>query len=119
MTKDEVIAEIKHIHSEYNNPHGKEIKPSFKYVVVMNDTDDYIVTSSLPIADEKAIEYGNKLQDWASVYEVVYSESDKTYKARGIHTYHFYDKSFRDDFFMCDRSMHVAWRTRGDLLEVC
>ena len=119
MTKDDVLREIKLIHSEYDKPNGKCIKPSFKYLVVMNNTDDFIVTTSLSLADEKAIEYGTKFQDWVSVYEIIYSESDKTYKAKGIHTYVFYKKDFVDDFMLCDREMHVAWRTRGSLLEIC
>lgn len=119
MTKEDVLKEIKVIHNEYDKPNGKCIKPSFKYIVVMNDSDDFIVTTSLHSADEKAIEYGDKLQDWASVYEVIYSESDKTYKAKGLHTYVFYKKDFEDYLVLCDREMHVAWRTRGDLLEIC
>ena len=107
--------EISEIHKAYNDG-NKSIEPSFKYIVVL-DNDNFIVTQNLDVAQEKAIEYGNKTDDFVTIYEVR-QVSDATYRTKLRYSYHPAYKELREESDLRD-CMHIAWRTRGELLEVC
>ena len=108
--------EIQHIHREYEKG-IKNIKPSFNYIVVKTMTDDFIVTRTLDQAKDKAIEYGDKEQELFDIYEVQ-QYPDGSYRAVIIFSYNFYKKELFEEYEI-HNCMHIAWRTRGDLLEVC
>lgn len=109
--------EIKRIHDEYYNG-GKFIKPSFKYIVVIDQTfgqhgDDFYVCNLLDKAKEKALELLSLTKEWVEIYEV--REYKDGFKAVEIFTIHNFDKVFRESF-SSSQPMHIAWRTRGDCL---
>ena len=115
--KMSIREEIKLLHDQYLNG-GKFIKPSFKYIVVINQCfgkhgDDFYVCNSLSKGKEKALEFLPLTDDWVEIYEVVQRKDG--YKANCIFTINNFDKEFRESFYN-DCPMHVAWRTRGDCL---
>ena len=113
MNKD-VISEIGHIHEEYDKEGGKSIKPSFNYIVVVDSSDDFFVTDTLSEAKSIAIEYGSEHNEFMSIYEAKLFGNE--YKANLIFTYKWYKQELVED---SERNpMHIAWRTRGDLLGV-
>ena len=110
----EVISEIRHIHEEYDKEGGKSIKPSFNYIVVVDTSDDFFVTDTLSVAKNIAIEYGTEHKEFISIYEVKLFGNE--YKANLIFAYKWYKRELVED---SERNpMHIAWRTRGDLLGV-
>jgi hypothetical protein len=112
--KGSVKNEIKHIHEEYDKEGGKSIKPSFNYIVVVESSDDFFVTDTLSEAKDIAIEYGTEHNKFMSIYEVKLFGNE--YKANLIFAYKWYKRELVED---SERyPMHIAWRTRGDLLEV-
>ena len=116
MTEESTLKEILHIHENYEKEGGKCIKPSFNFIVVCTNTDDFIVTKTLQQAKDKAIEYGKKMNEIFDIYEVVLYP-DNTYRA-SIRFYFFPNENdLREDNSIKD-CMHIAWRTRGALLEV-
>ena len=118
MTEEEFMLckkEIAEIHKAYNDG-NKSIKPSFKYIVVLAN-NDFIVTRNLDVAQEKAIEYGNKNNDFITIYEVV-QVYDATYRTKLRYSYRPAYRELKEESDLRD-CMHIAWRTRGELLEVC
>lgn len=115
MTANESVKnEIKHIHEEYDKEGGKSIRPSFNYIVAVDSSDDFFVTDTLSGAKNIAIEYGTEHNEFMSIYEVKLFGNE--YKANLIFTYKWYKRELVED---SERNpMHVAWRTRGNLLEV-
>ncbi len=112
--KESVKNEIKRIHEEYDKEGGKSIKPSFNYIVVVDSSDDFFVTDTLPDAKDIAIEYGTEHNEFMSIYAVKLFGNE--YKANLIFAYKWYKRELVEDF---ERNpLHIAWRTRGDLLEV-
>ncbi len=110
----EVIFEIERIHAEYDKEGGKSIKPSFNYIVVVDSSDDFFVTDTLSEAKNIAIEYGTNHNTFMSVYKVKLFGTE--YKANLIFTYKWYRRELVEDF---ERNpMHIAWRTRGNLLNL-
>lgn len=109
----EVISEIRHIHEEYDKD-GKSVKPSFNYIVVVDSSDDFFVTDTLSEAKNIAIEYGSEHNEFMSIYEVKLFGNE--YKANLTFAYKWHKRELVED---SERNpMHIAWRTRGDLLEV-
>jgi len=96
----QVREEIKLIHSVYDSG-NKSIKPSFRFIAISLDTDDFIVA---------------KLCQIFGIFEVE-EFPDKTYRAVVKYSY-FPGMGIREEHELRN-CMHVAWRTRGDLLEVC
>jgi hypothetical protein len=115
MSKESVLKEIELIHKNYLEEGGKSIKPTFKYLVVRTMTDDFITAKTLQQAKDKIFEYGDKLEDIFDLYEIKLF-SDGTYRACIRYCY-FPCKNLREDNDI-KNCMHVAWRTRGELLEV-
>ena len=115
MEKEQIQNEIQQIHREYEKE-IKNIKPSFNYIVVETFSDDFIVTRTLQQAKEKAIEYGNQKQELYDIYEVKLYP-DNTYRAVIVYSYDYAKKELREEHELRN-CLHVAWRTRGDLLEV-
>lgn len=111
----QVREEIKLIHSVYDSG-NKSIKPSFRFIAVSLDTDNFIVAKTLDVIQEKAAEYGAKLCQIFDIFEVE-EFSDKTYRAVVKYSY-FPGKGIKEEHELRN-CMHIAWRTRGDLLEVC
>ena len=106
--------EIKLIHEEYDKEGGKSIKPSFSYIVVVESSDDFFVTDTLSEAKDIAIEYGTEHDEFMSIYEVKLFGNE--YKANLIFTYEWHKRELIEN---SERyPMHIAWRTRGDLLKV-
>ena len=108
--------EIKLIHSKYEEG-IKNIKPSFEYIVMNISNDDFIVTNSLDKAKEKAIEYGDKLNEIFDIYKIEFYP-DKTYRAVVAYSYFPTEKDVHEEIEI-HNCMHISWRTRGELLEVC
>ena len=108
----QIREEIKLIHSVYDSG-NKSIKPSFRFIAVSLDTDNFIVAKTLADIQSKAAEYGTKSGQIFDIFEVE-EFSDKTYRAVVKYSY-FPDKGIKEEH----NCMHIAWRTRGDLLEVC
>lgn len=115
MSKESVLEEIKLIHKSYLKEGGKSIKPSFKYLVVRTMTDDFITTKTLQQAKDKIFEYGDKLKDIFDLYEINLFP-DGTYRACIRYYYFPSEKGLCEDGDL-HNCMHVAWRTRGELLE--
>ena len=114
MTKESVKNEIRRIHAEYGKEGGKSIKPSFNYIVVVNSSDDFFVTKKLSEAKNIAIEYGSEHKEFMSIYKVELFGSE--YKADLVFAYIWHKRELFEDF---ERTpLHIAWRTRGDLLGV-
>ena len=114
MTKESVKIEIKRIHAEYGKEGGKSIKPSFNYIVIVDSSDDFFVTDTLSEAKNIAIEYGSEHKEFMSIYEVKLFGNE--YKANLVFAYKWHKRELVED---SERNpMHIAWRTRGDLLEV-
>lgn len=110
----EVISEIRHIHEEYDKEGGKSVKPSFNYIVVVDSSDDFFVTDTLSKAKDIAIEYGTAHNKFMSIYEVKLFGNE--YKANLIFAYKWHKRELVED---SERNpMHIAWRTRGYLLEI-
>ena len=115
MKREQVQNEIQQIHRAYDKG-IKNIKPSFNYIVVETFSDNFIVTKTLQQAKEKAIEYGTQRQELYDIYKVeIYP--DNTYRAVIVYSYHFAKKELYEENEI-HNCMHIAWRTRGDLLEV-
>ena len=111
----QVKEEIKLIHSVYDSG-NKSIKPSFRFIAVSLDTDNFIVAKTLADIQSKAAEYGTKSGQIFDIFEVE-EFPDKTYRAVVKYSY-FPDKGIKEEHEL-HNCMHIAWRTRGDLLEVC
>lgn len=108
--------EIQNIHREYRKG-NKGVKPSFRYIVELTkehgDNGDFYVAKDLAEAQEKALYYAKQPKViWAEIFEVVSTTGGYRAEPKFICYSDFLTFEECHDSF----PMHVAWRTRGKLL---
>ena len=108
--------EIQSIHKEYRKG-NKSVKPSFRYIVELtreyDNNGDFYIAKDLAEAQEKALYYAEQPKVcWAEIFEVV--STTEGYKAESRFICYSCLLTLREHYESFP--MHVAWRTRGKLL---
>lgn len=119
MNKADVIKEVERLHKEYEKEGGKFIKPSFKYILVLEsfnikNDEAYYVSNEIEEICTKALTLIN-LGNFGTIYEIVKSPNgyvcEEIYKLDELRR-----EIIPSQRWAHELPMHVAWRTRGDCL---
>lgn len=119
MNKVDIIKEVERLHKEYEKEGGKFIKPSFKYILVLesfNSKNDeaYYVSNEIEEICTKALTLIN-LGNFGTIYEIVKSPNgyvcEEIYKLDELRR-----EIIPSQRWAHELPMHVAWKTRGDCL---
>lgn len=119
MNKVDIIKEVERLHKEYEKKGGKFIKPSFKYILVLesfNSKNDeaYYVSNEIEEICTKALTLIN-LGNFGTIYEIVKSPNgyvcEEIYKLDELRR-----EIIPSQRWAHELPMHVAWKTRGDCL---
>ena len=119
MNKVDIIKEVERLHKEYEKEGGKFIKPSFKYILVLESFNSkydeaYYVSNEIEEICTKALTLIN-LGNFGTIYEIV--RSPNGYVCEEIYKLDELKKEIiPSQRWAHELPMHVAWRTRGDCL---
>lgn len=119
MNKADIIKEVERLHKEYEEEGGKLIKPSFKYILVLESFNSkydeaYYVSNEIEEICTKALTLIN-LGNFGTIYEIVRSPNgyvcEEIYKLDELRR-----EIIPSQRWAHELPMHVAWKTRGDCL---
>ena len=119
MSKADIIKEVERLHKEYEKEGGKFIKPSFKYILVLESFNSkydeaYYVSNETEEMCTKALTLIN-LGNFGTIYEIVKSSNgyvcEEIYKLDELRR-----EIIPSQRWAHELPMHVAWKTRGDCL---
>ena len=119
MNKADIIKEVERLHKEYEKEGGKFIKPSFKYILVLesfnNKYDEaYYASNEIEEICTKALTLIS-LGNFGTIYEIVKSPNgyvcEEIYKLDELRR-----EIIPSQRWAHELPMHVAWKTRGGCL---